>query len=492
MSSVGEVRESARTEAQVVPRLSILSQEQVNMIRETALKILAEIGVAVQNDEVFRMLADMPGVKADSHSSVVQFSPDLVIQSVAGTPKSYSLFGRDATRRVTYGQGQMIFKSSPGDPLWADAESKTWREPCISDIRQAIDLADALPNFDVVGAMAHPAEIPEPVRAIHLVAELVKRTRKPVRVWVPDRSSARYIVEILKLVAGGAEQLQRRPITEHSLEPISPLRFATGLEATLEFTAAGLPIVVGPIVQALTTGPATLAGTVAQTIAEGLAGLVIIQCIRPGNPLALAAACHHADPRTMNIVYGSPEQGLLMAATTQVIKSFGLPAFANAGYCDAKVPDAQAGLEKGMTLLMAALAGADSFACMGIAGTLGASLLQLVIDDEMIGHVRRTKRGFAVTPETLAFEVIKCVGIGGNFLTEEHTLRHLRDEFWVPALSDRETHVTWTANGGKTMLDRAAERRDEILQRHEPDWCEEKMQKEIDRIVAAADRELLG
>jgi trimethylamine--corrinoid protein Co-methyltransferase len=492
MTSGWGEKESARTEGQVVPRLSLLSEEQVNTIREMALKILTEIGVAVENDEVFRMLADVLGVKANSHSRVVQFSPDLVLERVARTPKFYTLFGRDATRHVTYGRGQMIFKSTPGDPLWADAESKTLREPSISDTRQAIDVADALPNFDVVGAMAHPAEIPEPVRAIHLVAELVKRTRKPVRVWVPDRSSAHYIVEILKVVAGGAEQLRRTPITEHSLEPISPLRFATGLEATLEFTVAGLPIVIGPIVQAMATGPATLAGTIAQTIAEGLAGLVIIQCIRPGHPLALAAACHHADPRTMNIVYGSPEQGLLMAATTQVIKSFGLPVFANAGYTDAKVPDAQAGLEKGMTLLMAALAGADSFAPMGVSGTVGASLLQLVIDDEMIGHLRRTMRGFEVTPETLAFEVIKGVGIGGNFLTEEHTLRHLRDEFWVPALSDRETHTTWTAKGGKTMLDRAAERRDEILQRHKPDWLEENMQKEIDRIVAVAERELLG
>ena len=492
MASGWAEKEGARTEAQVIPQLNILSEEQVNTIRETALKILEEIGVAVHNDEVFRTLADVPGVKADPHSSVLQFSPELVLDSVARTPKSYSLFGREATRYVTYGRKQMVFKSSPGDPLWADAESKTWREPSISDTRQGIDVADALPNFDVVGAMAQPAEIPEPVRAIHLVAELVKRTRKPVRVWVPDRNSARYIVEILKVVAGGAEQLRRTPITEHSLEPISPLRYATGLEAALEFTAAGLPIVLGPIVQAMATGPATLAGTIAQTIAEGLAGLVIIQGIHPGHPLAVAAACHHMDPRTTNIVYGSPEQGLLMAATTQVIKSFGLPAFANAGYCDAKVPDAQAGLEKGMTLLMAALAGADSFACMGIAGTVGASLLQLIIDDEMIGHVRRTMRGFAVTPETLAFEVIKCVGIGGNFLSEEHTVRHLRDEFWIPGLSDRETHATWTTKGSKTMLDRAAERRDQILRRHEPDWLEENMQKEIDRIVASAERELLG
>jgi trimethylamine--corrinoid protein Co-methyltransferase len=181
-----------------------------------------------------------------------------------------------------------------------------------------------------------------------------------------------------------------------------------------------------------------------------------------------------------------------MAATTQVIKSFGLPATANAGYGDAKLPDAQAGLEKGMTLLMGALAGADSFALMGVAGTLGASLVQLVIDDEMIGYVRRLMRGVHVSPETLAFEVVQRVGIGGNFLTDEHTLRHLRQEFWTPRLMDRQNYTTWMAQGGKTILDRAIERCDRILREHTPDWISEELQQEIDRIVATADRELVG
>ena len=478
-------------EDRAVPRLTFLSDGQVDVIIQTALRILSEIGFKIQNEEVFCLLADTPGVTAHADSSVVRFSPDLVMDSVAQTPKTYTLYGRDRTRRAVYGQGHMIFKSTPGDPFWADAEAKTWRSPSISDTRQAIDVADALPNFDIVGAMAHPAEIPEPVRAIHLMAELVKRTRKPVRVWVPDRSSAQYIVEILKVVAGGVEELRRNPLTEHSLEPISPLRLGTGLGATLEFARAGLPIMIGPIVQAMATGPVTLAGTVAQTIAEGLGCLVIVQRVQSGHPLCLAAACHIMDPKTMNTVYGGPEQGLLMAATTQVIKSLGLPATANAGYTDSKTPDAQAGLEKGMTLLMAALAGADSYAPMGVAGTLGASLLQLVIDDEMIGYARRTMRGVSLSPEALAYEVVQRVGIGGNFLSDEHTVRHLREEFWMPRLFDRLTHTQWTEAGSKTMLDRAIERVDEILGAHEPDWMDEEMQKEVDAIVGAAEKELL-
>ena len=477
---------------QALPTLSLLSIEQVDAIQETSLRILAKVGFKIQYPEVFQMLEGTPGVTVRPDTSTVQFSPELVMDSVAQTPKTYSLYGRDQTHCVTYGRGEMIFKNTPGDPFWADAETKTWRPPTIQDTRRGIDLADALPNINIVGAMADPADIPEPVRYICQMAELVKRTRKPIRTWVPDRASARYMVEILKTTVGGTDELRRHPMTEHSLEPISPLRVGTGLGAMLEFAEAGLPIMIGPIVQAMATGPVTLAGTVAQTIAEALACLVIVQRAKPGHPVCLAAACHIMDPRTMHTVYGGPEQGLLMAATTQVIKSLGLPATANAGYGDSKVPDVQVGLEKGMTLLMGALAGADSFGQMGVAGTLGASLLQLVVDDEMVGYVRRLMRGMALTDEDLAFDVIQRVGIGGDFLSDEHTVRHLRQEFWIPSLFDRHPHTQWLEAGGKTMLQRAREKLDRITDSHEPDWMEESRQREVDCIVAAAEKELLS
>jgi len=485
-------KENKQTDEWVVPKLRFLSEEQVEMIKDTAFKILSEIGVKIESEEVFHLLADTPGVTADAESKVVKLSAQTVLDSIALAPKTYSVYGRDHTRHVTFGQGNLIFKSTPADPYWAEAETKTWRPGTIEDMRQAIDLSDALPNIDIVGAMVEPSEIPVPVRAVHMMSELVKRTRKPVRVWTPERNSARFMVEIMKTVAGGDEALRRYPMMHHSLEPISPLRYSTGLGAASEYAKAGLPIIIGPIVQAMLTGPATLAGTAAQCVAENLAGVVIIQRICPGTPVSPAASAHSVDPRTMNIVYGSPEQGLLCAAITQVIKSFDLPVYANAGYCDSKIPDAQAMLEKGMPLLMAALSGADSFAHMGVAGTMGASLLQLVIDDEMVGHLRRMMRGIKITPKTLAFDVIKRVGIGGEFITDEHTAKHWREEYWLPAMSDRETHEVWLNKGGGTMLERASQRRDQLLRDHQPEWLDKETRNQVDDIVAAAEHKLLG
>ena len=128
----------------------------------------------------------------------------------------------------------------------------------------------------------------------------------------------------------------------------------------------------------------------------------------------------------------------MAVAATQIAKHYGLPVYINVGMGDSKCIDAQSGLERGMTLLMGALAGADTFGHMGICGAdQGASLEQLVIDNEMAAYVKRILRGFEVNEDTLAVEVIKRVGIGQNFLADHHTVDHFRQEIWFPTGFDR-------------------------------------------------------
>jgi trimethylamine--corrinoid protein Co-methyltransferase len=239
------------------------------------------------------------------------------------------------------------------------------------------------------------------------------------------------------------------------------------------------------------SGPVTLAGTLAQENAEILAGVVISQLLAPGLPVTYWGIPHILDPATANMVFGGPEQGLMAAAITQLGKSYGLPVGVNVGLTDAKIPDAQAGLEKGMTLLMGALAGADIFGHMGIAGMdQGSCLAQLVIDNEMMGHMRRTLKGVTVSDHTLALDVIREVGIGGHFLAEEHTARSFRDEFFFPRLCDRNQWEPWIASGGTTMLERAIALEERLATTHQVAPPEEAVVAEIDAIVARARRTL--
>ena len=437
----------------------------------------------------------LAGAEVDQEAAVARMGEGLVADALKQAGKKFIIHGRGGTRTARFGYGDIVSISSPGQFSWVDWRERRRYPPTTRELYQAITAADALENIDIVGAMTQPVDVPEPIRDVYLTAELVKHTRKPTRVWIKNGASARYILEIYRIVAGGAEAMRQRPPVETFLEPISPLQMPrTGLEIVVEFTSAGLPISIGPMVQASATGPATLAGTLVQENAEILAGLVITQVLRAGTPVMYGGIPHIMDPRTALISFGSPEQALMAVAMVQMAKFYDLPVYVNTGLGDSKLVDVQTGYDRGMTFLCGALAGGDLLGHMGIAGAdQGASLLQLVADNEMIAYVKRIARGIDMDPGKLATEIIAEVGPGGNYLGLEHTARHFRQEFWIPSLLwDRSSWDAWAGAGATTMAERATLRLEEILATHELEPMDEAMAQEIDDVVAAAKRELVG
>jgi trimethylamine--corrinoid protein Co-methyltransferase len=182
----------------------------------------------------------------------------------------------------------------------------------------------------------------------------------------------------------------------------------------------------------------------------------------------------------------------MAVAMTQIARSYGFPAYVNVGLTDAKLPDAQAGAEKSATLLLGVLAGADMFGHCGICGTDHAgSLLWLAFDDELMSYVRRIAQGFVVDNDRLAADTIHTVGPGGNFLAEEHTVKHFREELWLPGPAwTRQTYDLWRTDGGTSFADRLHRRVDDILAAHRPEPLDEARAREVDRIVEHARREL--
>ena len=200
-----------------------------------------------------------------------------------------------------------------------------------------------------------------------------------------------YVLEILKAVAGGAAELRSRPMTEFLLEPISPLQLP-GKEGDIlqEFLAVGQPVSIGPMAMASGSAPATLAGTLAQENAEILAGLVAVQAAAPGTPVLYGGIPHILDPRTSICSFGSPEQGLMALALTEIGKWYGFPVYVNVNLTDSKRLDAQTGMEKIGSLMQGMLAGADLFGHAGIVGAdHGGSLTWLAADDEAVTFARR-------------------------------------------------------------------------------------------------------
>jgi len=478
-------------------RIQVLSEQEIQAIHDASMAILRDTGILVPHDEVLALLAGA-GACVDRAHKLARLPERLVMDCIDRAGKQYTLYGRSPERTARFGyrdaaRRDLVLMSSPGQYAWIDPQTWQRRPPTVQDARDAIRLGDALPNVTIVGSMSMPADVPAAYRDVLLTAELVKRTTKPTRCFYANGRTARYVLEIYRAIAGGDAALRARPMAETFLEPISPLQLPRdGLDVLAEFVRAGQPASFGPMAMVSGTAPGTLAGTLAQENAEVLACVVVTQLLAPGTPVTYGGIPHIMDPRTSICAFGSPEQALMGVAMVQIARSYGFPVYINVGITDAKVLDAQAGIEKGATMALGALAGADTFGHAGICGTdHGGSLPWLYVDNELMAYVKRIARGFEVNDETLATTVVHEVGPGGDYLSQTHTVRHFRQEIWIPGPAwTRQMWEDWEGMGGASMGDRATAEVQRILATHEPEPLDKALAREIDRIVESARREL--
>lgn len=470
-------------------QLTVLTERQISAIHDASLEILQTIGVRVPHTEM-RKLFSAAGAQVNAHSELVKIPEQLVMQCLEHAGKTFTLYGRDKEKQARFGIGERNYNSIAGEALWADDTCTKRRYAELADVATATRLADALPHINLVGAMADPQDVPAGCRCVATLIEQLKSTTKPVHFWFNDRASAHYIMEVLIAVAGSESAVKEFPCTYPFLEPISPLKFPHhGIDLLFETARLSLPVSIGPMAQVGATAPGTLAGTLAQENAEILAGICITQLINAGTPVCYGGIPHAFDMRTTQMIFAGPEQVLMSIAMTQMGKHYQLPVYINVGLTDSKVPDAQAGMEAGITLTCGVLAGADIFGHLGISGVdQAASPVMLMLQNEMIGYIERILRGFDVNPETLAIDVIRDVGHDGTFLDEMHTARHFRKELWFPQLLDRAYWANWIEDGASTMHERCIARKNEILESHTPSPLDKNTVQELDKIFNAARR----
>jgi len=249
---------------------------------------------------------------------------------------------------------------------------------------------------------------------------------------------------------------------------VPPMRFAT--ESCLvmeEVVRAGMPVLLLSAGQAGATAPASIAGAVAQAVAEVLAGLVYVNAISPGHPAIVGTWPFVSDLRTGAMSGGSGEQGLLTAACAQMLQHFDLPAGAASGMADAKMPDAQSGYEKGSTAVMAGLAGLNMvYEAAGMhASLLGFCLESLVIDNDMLGQCLRCVRGIEVSDEALDISVFKdvCLEGPGHYLGHSQTLSLMQSEYVYPGIADRSSPKEWEELNKPILVEQAAAKIASIL-----------------------------
>jgi trimethylamine--corrinoid protein Co-methyltransferase len=273
--------------------------------------------------------------------------------------------------------------------------------------------------------------------------------------------------------------------------PVSPLQHSEKLtEGLIMYAKYKQPVIIAPECQAGATAPVTLAGLLTQQNAEILSGIVIAELANPGAPVLYGTVSTVMDMKTGNIALGAVEAGLINVATAQLAHYYDLPSRGFGGTTDSKIPDIQAGFEKAITLIMAAMAGINFIYNAGgsLESTLTASCEQAVIDNEICGMVRRVLRGIEINDEILAIDLIDEVGAGGQYLTKRHTVEHLRREHYIPTILNRQRWEIWAKTGSKEIRETAREEAKKILKEHQPESLDHEIEEELKKIIREVEK----
>lgn len=472
-------------------KLTVLNNSQMENLHKASLEILERVGVHIPHDDVLELFRDA-GASVDQIRQIVRIPEKLVMNCLGLSGKKFTIYGRDRLKKAEFGVGKRNYNSTGGEPMWVD-DNLGRRYTTLGDVATAARLVDALPRINIAGAMSDAHEIPIEYRYVCIAAELLKNTTKPIMFWFHDRATSKFLLELFSIVAGNDEEAIKYPFAYPLLEPISPLRFPrNGVDLLFETCRFNLPVPIGPVAQTGATAPGTLAGTMAQENAEILAGNCIVQLIKPETPICYGGIPHAFDMRTTQMIFGGPEQALMAVGMTQMGKYYNLPVYINVGLSDSKVVDAQGGMETGITLACGAMAGADIFGHLGICGVdQGTSFLMLMMQHELIGYVERIMQDIDITEDTIGLEVIEKTREEGNFLAEDHTIKHFRNELWFPELLDRDFWDNWVKKGKKDMMRRCKEMKDNILNEYIPEPLNSDVQKEIEKLLLDAKKHLL-
>jgi trimethylamine---corrinoid protein Co-methyltransferase len=453
-----------------------LSDHDIERIHHTALDVLENIGMASPIPILVEHALDK-GCRLDDEGRL-HFPRGLVEDVIAATPKQYVRHGRDPRHDMDVGGERVYFDPGGESVRTLDFESGRYRPSTLVDLYDFSRLVDRLEHVHEFSRVVVPCDIEDAFTAdINCMYASIAGTRKHVGIGFADAAHIDAAVEFLDIVAGGDGQYIKRPFCGTGGCPVvSPLAFgADNSEVCVAGPRLGSAVGVVIAPQAGATAPAALAGTLVQTIAETLGALLMVNLIHPGFPVFFGPWPFVSDLRTGAFSGGGGEEAVLSAAAAQIGNYYGLITSVGAGMSDSKWPDNQAGYEKGITVALAALAGANSVSETSgmMASLIGCSFESMVIDNDMLGMVQRTLRGIEVTDETLSYEVIKDVVEGpGHYLGHSQTLDLMETEYLYPLIGDRTSPDQWEEAGRPDIVDQARERARALLSNHYPDYID--------------------
>jgi trimethylamine--corrinoid protein Co-methyltransferase len=467
-------------------RYKPLSTHDMERIHGAALDLLENVGLAQAIPSCIEAMTARGCWMSDKGRLCIPRA--LVEDILASCARGFTLYGRDPRHDMQPSGNRLYFGTAGAAVHVVEPETSTYRESVLVDLYDAgriVDLCEHIHFYQ------RPITARDMITGhdldINTLYACLAGTQKHVGTSMVDPAHVNECLEILHALAGGEDKWRERPfVSQSNCFVVPPMKFAEDACRCLEAAArGGMPVLLLSAAQAGATSPAALAGTVVQAVAECLAGLVYINCVVPGAVAIWGPWPFVSDLRTGAMSGGSGEQALITSGCAQMGRFYDLTVGSAAGMCDSKMPDMQAGYEKGVTAGISALSGINLlYESAGMhASLLGFCLESLLIDNDMLGSINRNVRGIEVNDDTLSTAVIAqvCLEGPGHFLGSDQTLSLMQREYVYPHIANRMSPKEWSEAGKPDLVQRAAARKREILSTYYPDY----IPRHIDEAIRA-------
>ncbi len=473
-------------------RIAFFVQDQLELMKARVFELLEHRGVKMDHPEVLKLMGKA-GATVDFDSRMVRLSKEFLEAQIGQAPTTMALTGRNGKNRIEIPREDGTFhtRTNTGAQSWIDLETGTYRRIKASDVIDWARLADRLEQISICGFPV-ASDVPTATPDVHALNLMLQNVQKHVWVQPYTQESVDYLINLATVAAGGEQALRANPLVSFITCSLTPLEFkGMDLDIILKCARNGIPLHACSLPGAGATAPITVPAVVLLSAAEILAMLAAAQVIQPGTPIIATPLIFSTDMMTGRSLQSSAESMQGAALAVQFLKAaFGIPTHTYGIGSDSPLMDGQCMSEGALRSMLIGLSGAD---ILGAAGQLEVattiSPVQLAIDNEVFGMVRRMIANLSFDDDSLAWSDLLRAEPGSNFLTADHTLRHCRDGL-MPANFTRMTREDWNKKEQDDLVARTIEYCRDLLGKAVPPNLSEDVTREMDSIVERADKQL--
>ena len=470
------------------PKLELIPQELIDRILDEAFQLLLNPGIKVQSAAARDLLA---AVGAQIVDGIAHIPEKLVREALQTVPHTFYLHDRDGNPAVTYGGDAVHFDPGSSGVHMLNPDTLEHYPSQSDDLVRLVKVAEMLPQYDAQSTAVVCNEVPKAIGDLYRLYLVLLHSKKPIITGSFSAETLPRMLDMLAIFAGGPAGLRDKPQAVFDVCPSPPLIWSHfGAQNLIDLAHAGVPAQMVSMPLAGAASPVTLLGSVVQHAAESLSGILIHQLAQPGAPIVWGGAPAIFDMRRGTTPMGAIETAMIDVSYAQVGKSLGLPTHGYLCASDAKLIDAQAGLESSATAMIGALGGINMISGAGMLDFLAChSVEKLVIDAEVIGMAKRLLQGVQVRTETLATAFFEGINFKGDFLKQKATRQLFSQEQYLPsAVIDRDSHRGWLESGGLDAFARAKVRTKQLLDAYQPPVLDPAQVSELRRMVGALAR----